>query len=98
MVEEAVEERADRGDVAEQLPPVLHGAIRGQQSAHPFVPPHDQLEEILGGGGGEPAHGEIVEDEEGDLGCVRKAGLSDAFKRAPQGPVWRWPPLPAWSC
>jgi len=91
VVEEAVQERADGGDVAEQLPPVLHGAIRGQQSAHPFVPPHDQLEEILGGGGGEPAHGEIVDDEEGDGGELRQplaAGPGEGFGCRPRHVEW----------
>ena len=63
VLEQAIEHGGDRRRIAEELAPVLHRAIRSHQRACPFVPPHDDLEEVLGGGGGELAHAEIVHEE-----------------------------------
>src|SRR5437762_7873485 len=68
VVEEAIEERADGGDVTEELAPVLDRPVRAEQRAHPLVAAHDQLEEILGRGGRELPHAQVVDDEEGDRG------------------------------
>ena len=43
MVQEAVEEGGDRGGIAEQLAPVLHGAVRGQDRGRPLVAAHDDI-------------------------------------------------------
>jgi hypothetical protein len=50
VMEQAIEERADGGDVAEEFPPVLDRPIRGEERADPLVPPLDEFEEIFGGG------------------------------------------------
>ena len=66
--EEAIENRGRRGDVAEELPPVLRRPIRGNHCRGRFVPPDEDLEEVFGGGRPEPLHAEILEDEEIDRG------------------------------
>ena len=81
MVEEAVEHGADGGRIAEQLAPVFHGAVRGHQRAGPFVAPHNNLQEFFGGGQGQLAHAEVIDDEQrhGDQ------GLREAFALAVEG-------------
>ena len=64
VLEEAIEHGGDRGRIAEQLAPVLHGTIGSHQRAGPLMTTHDDLEEVLGGGGRELAHSEIVDDEQ----------------------------------
>ena len=64
VLEEPIEHGGDSGRVAEQLAPVLDGTVGGHQRAGALVPAHDDLEEVLGGGGGELAHAEIVDDEQ----------------------------------
>ena len=79
-MEEAIEEGRHGRGVAEQLPPVVHGTIRREQRGRPFVAAHDELEEVLGGGVGEPAHAEVIDDEErhgGQLGEVCLAGVGE---------------------
>src|SRR2546426_6889917 len=66
VVEEAIEERADGGDIAEELAPVLDRPVRAEQCAYPLVPALDELEEILGRGGRELPHAQVIDDEEGD--------------------------------
>jgi len=46
-MEQAVEQSADIGDIAEQLTPVLDGAVRRQQCAGALVPAHYDLQQIL---------------------------------------------------
>src|SRR5213594_4008214 len=80
VVEEAIEERADGGDVTEELAPVLDRPVRAEQRAHPLVAAHDQLEEILGRGGRELPHAQVIDDEEGDsreLGHALAAGARE---------------------
>ena len=60
-MEQAVEERGDGRGVAEELPPVLDGAIRGEDRGGTLVASHDELEEVLGGGVGQLAHAEVVD-------------------------------------
>jgi hypothetical protein len=78
VVEEPIEQRGDGGRVAEQLAPVLHRAIRGEQRRGPLVAAHDDFQEVLGGGGREPTHAEVVDDEQRDGGEVREGGLARA--------------------
>src|SRR2546427_8889558 len=66
VVEEAIEERADVGDIAEALAPVLDRPVRAEQCADPLVPALDELEEVLGGGGRELPHAQVIDDDERD--------------------------------
>src|SRR5438552_3424240 len=68
MVEEPIEERGDGRGIAEELAPVVDGAVRGEQRARALVATHDELEEVLGGGGREFPHAEVVDDEQRDAG------------------------------
>ena len=80
-MEEAIEECRDRGVIAEELAPVVDGPVRGEQRARAFVAPHNELEEILGGGGGKLPHPEIVDDQQRDgseLGHTIAPGAVDA--------------------
>src|SRR5437870_13057351 len=61
VVEEAIEERADGGDIAEELAPVLDRPVRAEQCADPLVPALDELEEVLGRGGRELPHAQVIE-------------------------------------
>jgi hypothetical protein len=58
-MEQAIEQGADRGGIAEQLAPV-HGAIRGEERRDSFVSAHDDLEQVLGGVREFP-HPEVIE-------------------------------------
>ena len=75
-MEQAVEERGDGRGVAEELPPVLDGTIRGEDRGGPLVAAHDELEEVLGGGVGQLPHAEVVDDEQGDAGQLGEVGLA----------------------
>ena len=75
-MEQAVEQRGDGCGVAEELAPVLDGAIRGEDRGGPLVASHDELEEVLGGGVGQLAHAEVVDDEQGDVGQLGEVGLA----------------------
>ena len=50
MVEQSVEQRGHGGGVTEELAPVVDGTIRGEDRGGVFVAPHDQFEQIFGGG------------------------------------------------
>ena len=79
-MQEPVEQRGDRGGVAEQLPPLVDRAVGGEHRRGPLVAAHDQLEQVLGGGVGQLAHAEVVDDEQvraGQLGEVVLAGLGE---------------------
>jgi hypothetical protein len=79
VVQQPIQEGGDGGGVAEELAPVLDGAVRGDERGGPFIAPHDDLEEILGGGLWELSHGQIVDDEQGivvgEVGLARAAEL-----------------------
>src|SRR2546428_1325282 len=80
VVEEAIEERADGGDIAEELAPVLDRPVRAEQGADPLVAALDELEEVLGRGGREFPHAQVIDDEEGDgreLGHPLAAGAGE---------------------
>jgi hypothetical protein len=78
VVEEPIEERGDGGGVAEQLAPILDGAVRGDEGRGAFVAAHHDLQEVLGRGRWEFAHAEVVEDEERDGREMREGGLAGA--------------------
>ena len=63
-MEEAVEHGGDRSAVTKKFSPVLHRTVRSQKGAGPLIAPHDDLEEVFGGGGWELAHTEIIDDEQ----------------------------------
>ena len=60
-MQEPIEQRDHGGSVSEQLPPVVHGSIGGQERRDALVAAHDQFEEIFGGGVGELAHAEVID-------------------------------------
>jgi len=78
MVEEPIEERGDGGGIAQELAPVFHRAVGRDERGGALVAAHDDLEEILGGGVGELAHVEIVDDEQRDGGELGEVGLTGA--------------------
>src|SRR6266542_2105362 len=78
MMEQPIEQRGDGGGVAEELAPVFHGTIRRDERGRFFVATHDDLEEILGRGVRQLAHGEIVDQEERDGGELRQVWLPRA--------------------
>ena len=67
--------------VPEELPPVLDRAVGGEDRGGPLVAAHDQLEQILGGGVGQLAHAEVVDDEQGDAGQLVEKGLAGVGER-----------------
>ena len=64
MVEQAIEQRGDGGGVAEQLAPVVDGAVRREERGRALVAAHDELEEVFGGGVRQLPHAEVVDDEQ----------------------------------
>ena len=88
-MEEAVEERGNRGRIAEQLGPVVDWPIGGHQGAGPFVATHDQLEQVLRRRVREFAHAEIVDDQQvcGAQGlemlfaCAVESGVGELFEQ-----------------
>ena len=64
MVEESIEHGGDGRGVAQQLAPVLDGAVGSEDRARPLVAAHDDFEEVFGGMGRELPHAEIVDDEQ----------------------------------
>ena len=64
VVQQAIEHGGDRGAVTEQFSPILDRTIRRHHSAGPFIAAHDDLQDVLGRGGGELAHTEIIDDEQ----------------------------------
>ena len=55
-------------------------AIRSQQGGRPFVPAHDDLQEVFGRGVRQLAHPEVVDDKQrhgGDVGDVLLAGAGE---------------------
>ena len=79
-MQEPVEQRGNGGAVAEELAPLVDRAVGGEHRGGPLVTAHDQLEQVLGGGVGQLAHAEVVDDEQvraGQLGEVFLAGLGE---------------------
>lgn len=63
-VEDAVEDGGGGGLVAEELAPLVDGAVGGEDGGAQFVAPHDDFEEVFGGLLAEGSHAHVVEDEE----------------------------------
>ena len=78
MVEQPVEQRHDGGGIAQELAPVLRGAIRSNQGRGFFIAAHHDLQEILGRGVGQPPHPQVVNEEQGDGGELRDVLLARA--------------------
>jgi hypothetical protein len=51
VLQEAVQDGRGGRDVAEELGPVLSGAVGGDDGGEPLVAAHDDVEQILGGRG-----------------------------------------------
>ena len=80
VMQEPVEQRGDRGGVPEELSPLVDRPVGGEHRGGPLVAAHDQFEQVLGGGVGQLAHAEVVDDEQvraGQLGEVVLAGLGE---------------------
>jgi len=80
MMQEPVEQRGDGGGVAEELSPLVDRTVGGEHRGGPLVTAHDELEQVLGGGVGQLAHAEVVDDEQvraGELGEVVLAGVGE---------------------
>src|SRR6202041_2851855 len=56
VMKEAIEHGSDGGTIAEKLTPVVHGTIRGEQSAGALIAPHYDFQQVLGGGHGHRFH------------------------------------------
>jgi len=77
-MEQAIEERGDGRGIAEELAPILHGPVRGDEGRGALIAAHDDLEEILTRGGRELTHAEVVDDEQGHGGELDEVGLPRA--------------------
>ncbi len=64
VVHQAVEKRRHRRGVAEDLRPIPEGAVRHQDGGIALVAAHDDLQQILGGSGGQFAHPQVVDDQQ----------------------------------
>ena len=80
-MQETIEQRGDRGRVAEQLAPVVDGSIGREQRGGALVAAHDQLQEIFGGGVRQFPHAEIVDDQQRHGREIRQDGLARAVQR-----------------
>ena len=78
VVEQPIQEGGDGRGSAEKLAPVLDGAVRGDERRRPFIPAHDDLQEILGRGLRQFPHRQVVEDEQRDRRDVGEVGLAGA--------------------
>jgi hypothetical protein len=50
VVQKTIQHGGDGGTITEQLPPVFHGSVRGNQRAGSLVASHDNFQQVLGGG------------------------------------------------
>src|SRR6266849_9090662 len=64
VMQQAVEHGADSGNITEQFAPVLDRAVGSEQRTEALVAPHDDFQQILGGGVRQLAHAEVVDDEQ----------------------------------
>ncbi len=88
-MEQSVEQRGHGRRVAEELAPVVDGAIGREDDRGPFIPADDELEQIFGGVRWQFAHAEIVDDQERDgterredlLACAIERGVRQHFQQ-----------------
>jgi hypothetical protein len=64
VMQEPVQDRRGRRNIADQLAPVLQGAVRGHHGGADLVPPHDDLEQVFAGPLGQLLHPKIIDDEQ----------------------------------
>src|SRR5271156_4246622 len=76
MMHEGIEECRNRRRVAEELWPIVERPVRGENRRCTFVAPHNDLEQILGGIGGQFTHPEVVDDEQRNLAERRDRGAA----------------------
>ena len=74
MVEQSVEQRGHGRRVAEELAPVVDGAIGREDGRGPLIPAHNELEQIFGSSRWQFPHAEVVDDQERD-GAERREDL-----------------------
>ena len=63
-MQQSIEHRTHRGDIAEQFAPVVNWAVGCKQRAEAFVAAHDDFQKILGGRVRKFAHSKIIDDEQ----------------------------------
>ena len=63
-MDDAVEQRRSDDDIAEELSPVVHGAVRSDHDRGLLVAAHEQIGEFVTGVGGEFAQEQIVDDHQ----------------------------------
>jgi len=64
MVQESVQDRCGRGNIAEQLAPVFQRPVRGHYRGFRLVPPHDDFKEVFARTLGPLFDAHIVDDQE----------------------------------
>ena len=72
---------ANGGRVAQQFAPVFHRAVRGHHRARPLVASHHDFQEFFGRGQRQPAHAEVIDDEQRH----GEQGLQEVFALADEG-------------
>jgi hypothetical protein len=80
-MQQPVEECRDCGRVAEELPPIIDGTIRGEERRRAFVTAHDQLEEVFGSRVRELAHTEVIDDQQRHGRQLREVVFARAGER-----------------
>jgi len=61
VMEESVEDGAGGGNVLEELPPLFDWPVAGHDGGSVFIPPHDDLEEVLSGVPGKLFEAHVVQ-------------------------------------
>ena len=76
MMEEAIEHGGDGGAISQQFAPVVDGSVRGEQSTGALIASHHDLQQFLGGGDGQLAHTEIIDDEN----AIGQAAIQQGYR------------------
>jgi hypothetical protein len=87
MVQQTIEHGADRGDIAEQLAPVLDRTVGSEQGAKTFVAPHDAEKQSVFAFADESAGGEIEDQatETTSRSAIARNSSSSAVSQSNQG-------------
>jgi len=80
-MQQPIEQRRDRGGVAQQLGPIVDRPVGRQQRGRPFVPSHDDFQEIFGRRVWQLPHAEVVDDQQRYGGQVGEKILPGAVER-----------------